>query len=117
MKKVAITILWGMILAFCCYNAVEAYMHRPKKIQGDYYMCADDIDGVYMYGVFNKREAPLLGYESVKLIGTDGDCIYWSTFGTTNYRIDTTENKQIQIDTIPNGVKMMPAVEFYKTLD
>lgn len=117
MKKVVIIVLWGMFLSFCSLNIIDAYMHRPKKIQGNYYIDSDDIDGNYTYGIFCIGKGPYHGYEAVKLIGVDGIYIYWTTFDATNYRIDTSKEKQIRIHEIPNEVKMMPIIEFYNALD
>ena len=92
-------------------------MHGPRRVQGDYYIEPNDIDGEYMYAVYSKRDVPYYGFESAKLIGVDGEYIYWTTFGKTIYRIDTTKNEQILIDKIPDKVKMAPVSEFYDALD
>lgn len=57
------------------------------------------------------------GGEAAMQIGVDGKYIYWTTYGATVYRIDTSEKEQIRIEQIPDGVKMMPIIKCYNTLD
>ena len=116
MKNTVIIILCGMFLSFCVINVADIFIHRAKTIQGDYYIEPNDIDGRYLYGIFCKGEVPN-GYEAVNLIGVDGEYIYWTTFGKTKYRIDTSKKEQILIDKIPDEVKLMPVIEFYNALN
>lgn len=89
-------------------------MHRPKKLQGDYYIVPQEIDGTYLYGIYGY---PIGEGEAAKAVGVDGKYIYWTTFGATHYRIDTSKKEQIRIDTIPQEVKMIPVIELYRALD
>ena len=82
MKNTVIVILCGMFLSFCSINVANIFIYRPKTIQGDYYIKPNDIDGVYLYGIFCEGKA-VNGYEAANLIGVDGEYIYWTTFGKT----------------------------------
>ncbi|MCH5285012.1 MAG: hypothetical protein J1E42_05365 [Akkermansiaceae bacterium] len=117
MSKLIIMMFSSLFLSFCGMRvADECITHRPKNIQGDYYISPVDIDGTWTYLVQERSEIGW-GGEAAMQIGVDGKYIYWTTYGTTIYRIDTSEKEQIRIEQIPDGVKMMPIIKCYNTLD
>ena len=111
-RKATALIFTGIFLICCLDNIANLYLYRSKKILGDYYLSPVDIDGVWLYNITPPYEG-----EAVKQIGIDRQYIYWSTYCTTNYKIDTILNSQVRIEKIPDEVKMIPVIEFYDMLD